>query len=305
MNNALRKLITVITAATLIFLCAISGFAYTFYVTEDGLLYRDVTREEVAIGGLYTQTESIVIPSKIDDRTVVMLDDYAMRDNTMLKSVDFSAVSEGFSIGEGAFLNCSSLENVIVPNNVRYIYEDGFRNCTSLKTIDFQAKVSLIPMSFFSGCSALEEFSVPRTVNKIKSFAFAHCSNLVKVLIPENVTEIENAAFYDSPNVIIYCYEGSYAQTYAEENSIPYIIIQDILLGDVDGIDGVNISDATAVQSYLAELRTLEGIYLYAADANQDGDVDITDATAIQMKVADYELPYPIGQYITKEIVSE
>ena len=46
-------------------------------------------------------------------------------------------------------------------------------------------------------------------------------------------------------------------------------------------------------------------MYLLAADANQDDIVDISDATAIQMKLAEYELPYPIGQYITKEIVSE
>ena len=75
--------------------------------------------------------------------------------------------------------------------------------------------------------------------------------------------------------------------------------------GDADGDGRVNVQDVTAIQSHLAELKTVEGIYLRAADANQDDIVDISDATAIQMKLAEYELPYPIGQYITKEIVSE
>ncbi len=35
-----------------------------------------------------------------------------------------------------------------------------------------------------------------------------------------------------------------------------------------------------------------------AADANQDGALDISDATAIQMYLADYKLPYPIGQIL-------
>ena len=64
-------------------------------------------------------------------------------------------------------------------------------------------------------------------------------------------------------------------------------------------------NDVTMIQSYLAELTTLEGIYLHAADANQDGIVDISDATAIQMYIAEYELPYPIGQYFTKEVVTQ
>ena len=111
LNKLLKRLFTVLTVATLFSSFVISGSAYTFYVTNDGLLYRDVSREKVAIGGLNTSTESLVIPAQINNRSVVMIDDYAMRDDTTLKSVDFSAVPEGFSIGEGTFLYCTSLEN--------------------------------------------------------------------------------------------------------------------------------------------------------------------------------------------------
>ena len=77
------------------------------------------------------------------------------------------------------------------------------------------------------------------------------------------------------------------------------------ILGDVDGVDNVNINDVTAIQSHLAEINTVEGVFLLAADANQDDIVDISDATAIQMKLAEYVLPYPIGQYVTKEVVTQ
>lgn len=51
---------------------------------------------------------------------------------------------------------------------------------------------------------------------------------------------------------------------------------------------------------YLAELENLKGIYLYAADANKDGEVDISDATTIQFSVAECPVPYPVGEVITE-----
>lgn len=48
----------------------------------------------------------------------------------------------------------------------------------------------------------------------------------------------------------------------------------------------------------LAELEEFDEYQQLAADANQDGALDISDATAIQMYLADYKLPYPIGQIL-------
>ena len=53
--------------------------------------------------------------------------------------------------------------------------------------------------------------------------AFYGCTNLTKITIPESVTSIESFAFEDCNNVTIYGYTGSYAETYAEENDIPFV----------------------------------------------------------------------------------
>lgn len=56
--------------------------------------------------------------------------------------------------------------------------------------------------------------------------------------------------------------------------------------GDVN-LDGkVNINDVTLVQQYLAEINDLSDNQRKLADFNGDGDIDITDATAIQIKIA-------------------
>ena len=70
------------------------------------------------------------------------------------------------------------------------------------------------------------------------------------------------------------------------------------MLGDVNNDGAVNIIDVRDIQRNLAELEEFDEYQQLAADANQDGALDISDATAIQMYLADYKLPYPIGQVL-------
>ena len=63
--------------------------------------------------------------------------------------------------------------------------------------------------------------------------------------------------------------------------------LEPVEFGDVD-VDGeVTISDATQIQMYLAELVELEDVQVLLADYNLDGSVDISDATQIQLKLAE------------------
>lgn len=49
--------------------------------------------------------------------------------------------------------------------------------------------------------------------------------DLTDIIIPASVTEIEQSAFDRCPNVTIHTPAGSYAETYAREQGIPYVII--------------------------------------------------------------------------------
>ena len=48
----------------------------------------------------------------------------------------------------------------------------------------------------------------------------------------------------------------------------------------------IDVNDATTVQKHIAQLLTLTGDLLTAADANKDGKVDVNDVTTIQKYVA-------------------
>ncbi len=57
-------------------------------------------------------------------------------------------------------------------------------------------------------------------------------------------------------------------------------------VGDADGDFEISISDATEIQKHLADLTTLEGVNLRAADIGNKGAPSISDATNIQLYLA-------------------
>ena len=116
------------------------------------------------------------------------------------------------------------------------------------------------------------------------------------VTLPRSCETIADNAFWHSPNVTIRCYYDSAAYHYAEEKGIDTELMDDILLGDANADNHVNISDVTKLQRHMAELETISGVYLKASDVNADGYVNIDDATAIQRFLAEFDNPYPIGK---------
>ena len=184
--------------------------------------------------------------------------------------------------------------------SVQQIPSQAFYGCSALKTVIFENELTAIGKLAFYDCTSLNTIELPETVTSIGDRAFAGCTDLQKVVIPARVTEISDTAFANSNNVTLYCLNDSSAYTYAKQKNIPYVLTDNVMLGDANGNDVVGVDDVSAVQRYLAELESLEGIYLHAADTNQDGEVDISDATNLQAYLAEYPVQNPIGENITQ-----
>ena len=58
--------------------------------------------------------------------------------------------------------------------------------------------------------------------------AFSGCTSLTAITIPDSVTSIGENAFGLCTNLTIYGYTGSYAETYAKENDIPFVSLGNI-----------------------------------------------------------------------------
>ena len=99
-------------------------------------------------------------------------------------------------IGFGAFMNCSSLTSVTIPNSVTsiggdYFYDDGaFQNCSSLTSITIPNSVTSIGDKTFFGCSSLITITIPNSVTYIGRAVFYGCSSLTSVSLGTGITSL-------------------------------------------------------------------------------------------------------------------
>ena len=99
------------------------------------------------------------------------------------------------TIGDDAFIGCSSLTSVTIPNSVTIIDRYAFASCSSLTSVTIPNSVTTIGNSAFSGCSSLTSVNIPNSVTTIGSEAFSGCTNLKKVNIGKSVKDIGEYAF--------------------------------------------------------------------------------------------------------------
>jgi len=98
------------------------------------------------------------------------------------------------SIGNSAFMNCSGVTNVTIPNSVTNIDVQAFTDC-GLTSITIPDSVTSIGQSAFLDCSGLASLTIGNSVISIGYDAFWGCSSLTDVIIPNSVTNIKSTAF--------------------------------------------------------------------------------------------------------------
>lgn len=79
------------------------------------------------------------------------------------------------SIGESAFLGCSGLTELILPNSVTSIGNFAFHGCRGLTELILPNGITRIEESAFRGCRGLTELTLPSSVTRIGNSAFADC----------------------------------------------------------------------------------------------------------------------------------
>ncbi len=104
-------------------------------------------------------------------------------------------------IGNYAFSCCSALSSVTIPNSVTTIGESGFLKCASLTSITIPNSVTSIGKRAFQGCTSLTSITIPNSVTSIGGRAFEGCTNLASITIPNSVTSIGECAFKGCTNL--------------------------------------------------------------------------------------------------------
>ncbi|MDO4737586.1 MAG: leucine-rich repeat protein [Bacteroidales bacterium] len=156
---------------------------------------------------------------KIDGKTyhTTEIEDCAFKENMIAITSAFLPNSLG-RIGEEAFLGCTQLTNLSIPEgmtktefasfkrtgiknvllskNLEIVGHASFAECCNLKTIHIPEGVVLLELDAFACCFNLTGVSMPSTLKEISRGVFWECKSLKEIDIPANVTTIGEYAFY-------------------------------------------------------------------------------------------------------------
>lgn len=93
-----------------------------------------------------------------------------------LKTIKFPQQMK--SISSAAFVDCTALEELYIPEGIERIEFDAFGRCYGLKHVYLPQTLKVIERGVFWKCKGLEEITIPAGVEEIGDYAFYHCDSL-------------------------------------------------------------------------------------------------------------------------------
>ena len=265
-------------------------YAYTIPNTDatDSSAFTYVNHgDSIEITGFDNSVSDVVIPSEIEGLPVT-------------------------TISTGAFY-LSAITSIEVPDTVTSIGEMAFLGCTSLKTVKLSTGVAKIEKNAFGSCSALQEvqvakdnpnfssldgvlyskaqdtlviypaaktdaaYTIPSGVTSVAMYAFSENPYLETLTIPNSVIKVGDSAFFNCKNLRSVSYNG----TEEEWNQITIGLLnekltganiqyQERIIGDVNADGALTISDVVLLQKWLLAVPDTQLADWKAADFNED-----------------------------------
>jgi len=111
------------------------------------------------------------------------------------------------AIGQYAFSNNKTIENVSIQTGVTKIGASAFSSCTALGIVYLPSTLTIIDDSAFSSCSSLHTIRLPEGLTSIGDWAFSRCESLTSIRIPSTVTAIGDCAFNSCSSMQSYTVE--------------------------------------------------------------------------------------------------
>lgn len=265
-------------------------YAYTIPNTDatDNSAFTYVNHgDSIEITGFNNSVSDVVIPSEIEGLPVT-------------------------AISTGAFY-LSAITSIEVPDTVTSIGEMAFLGCTSLKTVKLSTGVAKIEKNAFGSCSALQEvqvakdnpnfssldgvlyskaqdtlviypaaktdaaYTIPGGVTSVAMYAFSENPYLETLTIPNSLIKVGDSAFFNCKNLRSVSYNG----TEEEWNQITIGLLnekltganiqyQERIIGDVNADGALTISDVVLLQKWLLAVPDTQLADWKAADFNED-----------------------------------
>lgn len=81
-------------------------------------------------------------------------------------------------VKDRGFAGYKNIKSIILPNTCTELGVGAFLNCSNLVEINIPEGVKIIPRMCFQGCSSLETIILPNSIRKIEAGAFKDCTKL-------------------------------------------------------------------------------------------------------------------------------
>lgn len=230
-----------------------------------------------------TEAEKVVIPSTIDDATVVGVDAFAFGLCEDLATIVVPETLQADYIDNNAFMTFPMIDKFVLatlPSEVKTV-EDLLKYYAELAGVTYSDDMLAKFMSH------IKDVEIPNgttmtglsilIARDIENLGFSEANinrfNLITNTVSYDLLTLEGPADTDT-------------QAYAAKKiNLKYVVTSGYQIGDVNMSGEVDVFDAIAIAQYSVNKRELTDEQLALADVNGDGKVDVFDAIAIAKSI--------------------
>lgn len=272
-------------------------YAYTIPNTDatDNSAFTYVNHgDSIEITGFDNSVSDVVIPSEIEGLPVTAISVGAFYLSTITSIEVPDSVT---SIGEMAFLGCTSLKSVKLSTRVAKIDKNAFGSCSALQEIqvakdnpNFSSLNGVLyskkqdTLVIYPAAKTDAAYIIPSNVTSVAMYAFSENPYLETLTIPNSLIKVGDSAFYNCKNLRAVSYNG----TEEEWNQITIGLLnekltgatiqyQERIIGDVNADGAFTISDVVLLQKWLLSVPDTQLADWKAADFNGDQTLNVFD----------------------------
>ena len=272
-------------------------YAYTIPNTDatDNSAFTYVNHgDSIEITGFDNSISDVVIPSEIEGLPVTAISVGAFYLSTITSIEVPDSVT---SIGEMAFLGCTSLKSVKLSTGVAKIDKNAFGSCSALQEIqvakdnpNFSSLNGVLyskkqdTLVIYPAAKTDAAYIIPSGVTSVAMYAFSENPYLETLTIPNSLIKVGDSAFYNCKNLRAVSYNG----TEEEWNQITIGLLnekltgatiqyQERIIGDVNADGAFTVSDVVLLQKWLLSVPDTQLADWKAADFNGDQTLNVFD----------------------------
>ena len=272
-------------------------YAYTIPNTDatDNSAFTYVNHgDSIEITGFNNSVSDVVIPSEIEGLpvTAISVGAFYLSAITSIEIPDTVT-----SIGEMAFLGCTSLKSVKLSTGVAKIDKNAFGSCSALQEIqvakdnpNFSSLNGVLyskkqdTLVIYPAAKTDAAYIIPSGVTSVAMYAFSENPYLETLTTPNSLIKVGDSAFYNCKNLRAVSYNG----TEEEWNQITIGLLnekltgatiqyQERIIGDVNADGAFTISDVVLLQKWLLSVPDTQLADWKAADFNGDQTLNVFD----------------------------